>query len=341
MAANKSLLPRFSTLCAVMLMLLLCACSKNEFTVQVAQSPGASPVDLTLKYYASDKEKGWMMSQSIPSSLFGQKPLSCVAVRPTVVFVYSNNRLLTLFYAERGDKIVLRNQNGLWTATGNKLTDALSTWQREHANILAANATTDINRAVAAYVSEHSSSRLSALLLYAYFNANADPQRFEQLRKSLDGDADDKILLQALGILPPLPQVAGKVPDITLRAAGDTVITVSPSQAVATVYMFWYHPDKRQTMLADLGKSLRGVSSVRVIDVNMQADTMGSSAGIPADTLLRPYARLWAPGAEQNGALSPLALPAPDYLITADRAGKVLYSGTDARNAAAMALRAR
>ena len=321
-------------LCMIAL-LLLGACTKNEFTVSVAQSEGFSPVDLQLVYYASDKEKGWMMTQDIPASLFGQNPVRCITRKPAVVFVYSSSgRLLTVFYAERGDKITLRCQNSLWSATGNDLTDDLARWQRQHSNILLADASTDINKAVAAYVRQHPDEKLSALLLYVYVNAAKDPVQYSELEKLLKGDAEDEDLKRALGRLPDNGAVAEKVPAITLRSRGDSVTTIRPSDANATIFLFWYNSDKRSSAMRELRQKLRGKSNFRLVDVNMQADTMNWGMALAGDSI-KPAACLWAPGAEQNSALKDLALPSPDCLLTTDRSGKLLYAGSDPAKAAA------
>lgn len=323
------------------LTLILAACSKNEFTVTLEQPQGFSPLDIQLAYYASDSRKGWMVYRDIPAALVSAQQLACQTRNPAVCFLYSGTRMLTVFYAQRGDKITVTCRNGFWTAAGNETTDSLSRWQALNRNILEANAYGEINRQVAAYITANPGKTLSAILLYVYYDISRNPQQYSSLRAMLKSDAADTDLLRALGVKPSPPIPAeGPLPPLRLRTLGDSSITVSPSRARATLFLFWNDAGKHHKNAAVIRQTIRRNDDIQLVDVNMQADTLNWRHIIDNDSV-RSWHLMWAPGAEQNSALLHYALPGPDFIITADRHGKTLYRGNDPKAAADRAMKAR
>jgi hypothetical protein len=63
-----------------------------------------------------------------------------------------------------------------------------------------------------------------------------------------------------------------------------------------------------------------------VVDINMQADTLGWSTIIRNDSV-KHWVRAWAPGAEQNNALVPFRIKADPYVVVVDSTGKQIYRG--------------
>lgn len=323
------------TLCLILI--LLSSCTKNEFSVQVQQAASMPPVDLKLVFYAFDAKRGWLLQRDIPAS-FAQ-PIICQTSKPTLVYVLSPSKLLTVFWAERGDKMLLHYRDGFWIASGNAVTDSLARWQAKNRNIIQARATTELNAKVADFIRSHRSDIVSAILLHTYFSQAANPDLYASLLKSLNDDAASPDVLRALGSLPlPSANAAQTVPALHLLAYGDSLPAIRPADAPATVYIFWNNPAKREAKVNTLVRLLRKNPDIRIVDINMQADTLNWRQTFAHDSVMLKY-HLWAPGAEQNSALIPLALSGPDFIIVADRKGKQAYRGDNPAEAAKMALK--
>lgn len=319
---------------AAVLLLVLGGCGKNEFTVQVYPDP-ERPEPASLIYYASDDRQGWVVTQDLPIGM-GTEKLVLVTHNPTVVFVTGSSRTRSCFYAERGDRLKLRCRSGFWTAEGNATNDDLAAWLRDNQKLVEADAGSALNAAIAKYVRANPGKRASAIILYVFYDVKADPEGFAQLKKLLTGDAASGELQHALGIMTP-PEGPTSMPALLLRAPGDSAIQVMPRSARATIYLFWSNPERHADAALTLRRRLRGNKSVRVADINMQADTLNWSGTLRRDSATR-WVCLWAPGAEQNGSLASLGLPGPDYLMVADGRARILYRGTDPAKAADKAL---
>lgn len=317
-----------------LLLLLLCGCSKNEFTVQVYPDP-ERPAPAALIYYASDDRQGWVVTQDLPIGM-GTEKLILVTRNPTIVFVTSGGRTRSCFYAERGDRLKLRCRSGFWTTEGNATNDDLAAWLRDNQKLVEADAGSALNSAIAKYVRANPSNRVSAIILYVFYDTRTDPEGFETLHKLLTGDAASDKLKRALGIMTP-PQSPASMPALHLRAPGDSAIQVSPRSAQSTIYLFWSSPNRHADAAMTLRNRLRGNRTVRVADINMQADTSNWGSTLRRDSATQ-WICLWAPGAEQNGSLAALGLPGPDYLIVADGRARILYRGTDPTQAAQKAI---
>lgn len=329
----KRLITRLTWLLAL-LSFWLSACTKNEFTVNVFPD-SERPVSAELVYYASDARQGWVVTQDLPVGM-GSEKLSLMTRNPTVVFVSSGGRTVSCFYAERGDKLTLRSRRGFWTAEGNDVSDRLAAWMRENQQLIEADAGSALNAAVAKYVRAHPADIASAIMLYAFYNPQADPDGFSSLIKTLREKAAGDDLRRALGRIAE-PQAPNAMPALRLRALGDTVLEVNPRQARATIYLFWSDPGRHARAALDLRHKLKGNDGVKVADINMQADTLNWRQTMRQDSTLS-WTCLWAPGAEQNASLSQLGLPGADCLIVADGRARILYRGNDPATAADKAL---
>lgn len=318
---------------------LLCACSKNEFTVEVEQAPGYSPTDISIIYYSSDPKKGWISICELPAGIGTAQKGICLTRNPSLCFVYSASRMLTVFWAERGDRMQLHCRDGFWIASGNEVTDSLAQWQALNRNIIQANATTDLNRSISQYVTAHPSRTVSAILLYVYYNAKADPEGYNRLRSLLRGDAADADITRAAGVIPYRQASDTPLPSIHLRSDADTLGVVKTTGTKATIILFWSDLRSRTDRVASLRKSLdNNTAGIRIADINMQADTLNWRQTLRADSTTG-WIHLWAPGAEENTALLPYSLPRPDYIIVTDKRGKAIYRGTDTDKAVKAAIK--
>lgn len=323
---------RLPALLLLALLLLCCgACTKNEFTVSADMGNKGVTESLTLVYYALDKIGGRVISQTVPV-VEGKLEARCVTVLPTVVYLYSGARLQLIFYAEKGDKITIDTRKTPWTAGGNDINEQCAKWLTANATAVNNGSQRDVNKAVAAQVREHPSDKLSLLLLLTQYTGSINPNEFASLWQTLDPDLrDDDKLLRAIGkngdTMALEPASPKKIAKVRLHARGDSLLSVKTADADTTLFFFWGLPTRRM----EEGKRLRRRleqrhSGVRVIDINMEADTIGWAYILENDST-RNWHHAWAPGAEQNSALQQFEITGDPFYVMTDRQGRQIYRG--------------
>lgn len=330
-------------LAAMMAAVMLSGCVRNEFTVTFtfAKNPGFTPT-AKLVYYSADKKKGWMTEQTATGMGDGNR-VTGITRLPTVVYVYSEtgSTPMAILWAERGDKLSVnaapKERNGLWSATGNDVTEAVNAWRVAHGNIIRARASKEVNAAIAGYVRAHPEELASAIILLVEYDGNLDPNGLGVLWRTLRIDDDERgALLAAMGrTAGQLTSAApGVVKTLSLLSRGDTLYTFRAGMGNSgAVLMLWSSGQERREAVRRLRAEMADTADKKrrdmiVLDINMNADTMGWGGMAANDSLPdyveRRWVRLWAPGGEQNRALQPLHLRvAPMTLIEVDANGKV------------------
>lgn len=266
----------------------------------------------------------------------GKASATGITKNPTVVYVYSGSgKIETVFYAARGDKIKIDAASSPWIVEGNDINDKWSIWRKNNAKVLDSYSAEKINAAVAKYVKSHSDDELSTLLLATEYDASRNEKEFLSLWHSLQPKALDKKFLLALGIdAESMPAASfGQIKGLKFIGPGDSLISINPAKARYTVLYFWSNSDRAQDDLRDLRKLLKKradsisnsggkAESINVVEINMQADTMGWSYRLKHDTVCPPgWLHAWAPGASANKELSPLHIPSLPFFITLDGKG--------------------
>lgn len=319
---------------------LLSGCGKNEFSISgTLKEAGARK--LTVVYTALSKKQDQLVTQQVDcrNDAFS---LLCATKEPTLVWIMGpDGTLLHVLYAEKGNKIQISgNYNSPleWKITGNKVSERYADWMRSNVSLLTKDDPSAVNGAVAKYVKENPKDMASAVMLLTFYHRNTDEKGFNSLWASLKISDKDKtrLLHTAMTQLDNSREKAAAltVGPLTLRARGDSIVTVSPATARATILYFWRRTDgPHKGFLRVLASQ---PSDVQTADVYLEPDSVQWRYNIQNDTI-RPRTPLWAFGGEMNLSLRRLAIPETPYFIVTDRNGKQLYRGTSASDAAAAA----
>lgn len=321
----------------------LSACLKNQFSVNITFADSNSVEAFQMVYYASSAKGGRVVEQTI-TTVEGKIEATGITRYPTVVFLYSSaGRLITAFYAERGDNIKIDAKSDPWTCSGNDITDQWSKWRKKHQSTLSTYSQKDINEAVQKFVKENKDNPLSAILLATEYDGRSDETKYLSLWQSLEKKARPEALLKALGVdsnALVTPEKSQKITTLSFTAPGDSIITIRTAEADRTLLYFWtnadrMHSDMRQmndylTHRADsIAKKGAKPENIQVVEVNMQADTIGWRYRLRTDTLSpRKWKHVWAPGGTMHASLETLHIPSLPYSITIDSSGRITHRGT-------------
>lgn len=318
---------------AICLLLLLSACTKNEFKLRVDFGDAKITESINAVYYSSDSKKGWITEQSIPV-VEGVAEAVGITRNPSVVYLYaSDSSLKVVFYAERGDEIKIDASGGTWMVSGNDINEEWSAWRKKNEATLNRYDAKAKNALVKKYVKAHPDSPVSLLILCTTYSAVEDPEEYEKLWDTLTDEAKDSKILAALGKSPDTLGFVGKrqkIGALKLYALGDTLIKVNPAKSSKTIFLFWGSTDGRMGIVADIKRMLKAKEikgdSIAVVDVNMQVDTLGWRSTIERDSV-EGWVHAWAPGGEQNNVLLPFRLSQDPYVVVVDSVGKQIYRG--------------
>lgn len=333
-----------SYLLVAVVAVLLCGCGKNEFTFSGTLKDAGSR-NLTVIYTALSDSHDELVTQRVPCNA-GQFSLVGATRYPTLVWILAaDGKMLHLFYVEKGDKLEITgdyNSPLEWRANGNDASEHYCEWMAKNVQLLTADDPAKVNAAIAGYVKEHPDDRASALLLLSFYHRNTDEVGFRKLWDMLDiSDKDKERLLHvAMTQLDDTQQKAAAVAvtPVSLRARGDSTVTISPAASRATILYFWRRSDgPHQGTLRVLASQ---PEDVQVADVFMDPDTVQWRYMTQNDTIRRRKA-LWAFGGEMNLSLRRLAIPSAPYIIVADRKGKQIYRGVSPSDASAAAAKAK
>lgn len=169
-----------------LLLSILMACGKNEFTLK-GELSGGDASTIYMCWRATSKTRDFLATQAVPltGSAFN---VTGPVKEPTVIWVFSSGRsLLTAIYAERGDNLTLSGKfdaPGEWRVTGNDVMEEVSDWAKANRQVLVNGDTAAVNRAIADYVRQNPGSRSALFLLLTKYVRSGDDKTFNTLLSS-------------------------------------------------------------------------------------------------------------------------------------------------------------
>lgn len=329
---------QFRLILLLLLILPLGGCVKNEFTVEF-EIAGDVNDTYTLTYYASDSKKGFLI-ETAATLHQGKAQVKCITRNPSLVYLMSGGRILTFFYVERGDKILItgtdRNPTG-WDIGGNKINEQLSEWRMSHKDQLQFGKSPEsVNNAVADYVTKNSDSPVATLLLLEYYDRRVDEDGFVKLWKKLKGDATDGKWQQLVSRSDMLEDVSElKMPrQIVLNTVATGCDTIVPARVATLLYFYQperYQRDPNLKKLRQLSKET-GDSSRRVIaSISFDTDSMSRWQSARTDSL-RGIVEGWMPLGISDPIARELGVRRVPYVIVI-KGGKAIYRGDDLEKA--------
>ena len=332
----KTNLVRFLILSLTVLMLTGC---KPEFSIEFDLAPDVN-THCRMTYYASSRKQGLMM-EPMADIVAGKGKVTAPTKYPTIVYLFqgSSTQPAAMFYAERGDKIVITGKGtnpADWEISGNRLTEEWSKWRLENKRALTAGGK-ELNQAIAGYVKDHPDSKLSAVLLILQYSRHDDEEGFIRLFKSLkSGATSDKELMAALSV--------ADMPDGTLLPGGNlsTMILSGPSGDADTLRfangkasLVVFRDSKNRENLNAENDSLRALlrafpdsTSRMIAKISFDPDSTTWINSVEADSL-RNIARGWMPFGVADSTAMVLGVRRTPFYIVADGKGKRLYGGSD------------
>lgn len=344
MRHNPSI-PAFFRLLAVLVpLLLLGSCGKNEFDIS-GRLKGAGNRNLIVLHTALSDKHDELVNRRVPCSSDAFS-LICPTRYPSIVWIAgSDGRMLHALYAEKGDHIVIEGEYAAplkWKISGNKASERYSGWMSENAALLEADNPAQVNAAAAGYVKKHPEDIASALILLTVYHRDRDEKGFDEMWQSLRLSDDEKarLLHTAMMELGSAEAAAARIPlaTLTMKSRRDSVATVNPALARATILYFWRRADgPHKGILAELSAQ---PADVQVADIFLDLDTVQWRYLTQADTFRNRQA-LWAFGGEMNVNLTRLAIPSDPFIIVADRKGRQLYRGSSPSEAVRAAAKAK
>ena len=326
-------------LAGLLLLLLAGGCVKNEFEVEVATRDDVSG-HFTFLYYASDSRRGWLVEVvKMPEN--GKLSFVGKTRNPSLVYVFTQGREpKAVFYVERGDKITVSDAGPSpveWKIKGNAITEGLTTWRLDHQTEVR-DGGKSLNAAVAAYVKDHRSDPVSALLLLLYYDRHDDEREFPKLWDSLEGEAARtewmelaaRADLSAGGDFTRLPR------QIIINSLENGVDTIVPGRVPAILYFGRNGISRREAdvwILRRLSEEWNDSGQRVIAEIGMDADSTARTWPVRHDSLRRAV-HGWMPlGLSDSVAISLGVGRVPTFIVLG-RKGERLYNGQDRDKAA-------
>lgn len=317
----------------VLLCSLVVSCTKNELAVSGVLSEAAGQ-SLDIVYRASDKEKSFLVEETVPLDASGKFSLKALTRYPTVLWILSANQgtLLMPVYAERGEELTIEGKYSeprKWKVEGNKVMEQYCQWAQQNINALMSDSPSKLNEAIAAYVKKNPDSLTAAFILLTHYNIAGHEDEFNTLSASLKIDDEELSQMRRACMAPDIksPAAADIPASLSLTSLKDSLTDIPLKGKGSTLLYFWREaPEKEYREL--LGKSIARTGGAAVC-VFMDIDTIRWHQMLHSDTILNAATNVWAPGGEVNRALRPLHVPTSPYIIVTDDNGKVTYRGQD------------
>lgn len=325
---------------ALVCIMMLGGCSKPEFNVNINLNANVDQA-YTFLYYASDKEKGWLVD-NVVNLQHGKGNLQCATVNPTLVFVLtSNGQIGAVFYAEKGDEFEITGKSGNpteWDIRGNKISEELSKWRLENSAVVMSGNTDKINAAVVKYVDAHRDSEVSLILLTMWYDRRDNEQAFVKQWEKLDKRVLESEISELCGRSDMLLRMEeGKpVKQIVLN----TVATGCDTIRMGKVPVFLYFTSNNiESYRADVD-SVRSLSraypdsATRIIaDINFEPDSAARTYPVRRDSL-ENCVHGWMPLGVSDHTAQQLGVGRIPYMIVYSKDGREVYRGDVMREAA-------
>lgn len=336
------------------LFVLLAACKKNE--VQLEFSLQGVPSDTyRLDYYASDSKKGWMVEE-FANVQKGKATIVLRTVNPTLVYTgrMSDSGTGAIFYAERGDKIVIEGSTPdpiSWEISGNSITDDLSEWRlsaKQAFELLRRDKTkgsAQINSLISEYVRQHPEKPASAILLLCYFDRGADEKGYEAARKLLKGKALDPRWSDIVSRADMIDDITppDKLPDRIVLKTPSGCDTIAPGKVPVFLCFNTYSTsvqkdrinkgDDATDALRSLSKDYKDSAKRVIADISFEPDSSSRAYKIRNDSL-KGIVRGWMPLGISDSTARTLGIRRVPFAIVADPQGRIRYRGSDLPEAA-------
>lgn len=320
---------------ALALCMVLTGCVKNRFEVEF-DLPSTVESNYRLSYYAAVSDGGRMVD-GVAVVKGGKGMIQGVTKLPTFVWVFSDDdRLLSVFYAERGDKIVVSSTHddpASWRIGGNKLNELWSEWRIANAADLTAGDQRVINGLVTAYVEKNPDSPLSAALLLTSYSRRDDPQGFDRLWSSLGKDARAGKLLEASGRtdLTASGDEPQRLDSLRVHSLGGENRLIKTADADATILFCWdNHCYDRNATIDSMKRLLEKTDRLRLqmADLSFDLDSISWSISVRHDSVPpEQWIRGWSFRGPMETALEPFHIPDVPYVMLFDRSGRKIYGG--------------
>lgn len=334
------------------LLVLFAACKKNEVQLEFSLR-GVRSETYRLDYYASDSKKGWMIETFV--DVRQGKALSTLrTVNPTLVYAgrMSDSGPAAIFYAERGDKILIEGGSPdplSWKISGNDITDDLTGWRLsakqafEQLRRDKAKGAAQINSLVSQYVRKNPGKPASALLLLCYYDRRADEKGYDDTRRLLKGEALEprwnSLVSRAdmIDDMTPPARLPGKIV-LDTPSGCDTIATGSvpmlllfgnvSSSDNSMPHNGYAPPADYMHTLRDLTRDLKDSSSRIIADISFEPDSAARAYKIRRDSL-RGAIRAWMPLGISDSTARTLGVRRMPFAIVADSKGRIRYRGSD------------
>lgn len=338
-----------------LLMTILCACGRTDFSITF-ELGGDVDADYRLLYYSASADGGrWVESAATVHQ--GKFKAEGVSERPAVVYVSEASSRLpqTVLYVIGGDDIIIKGAEASpfsWTITGNSVMDRLNDWQRANQRALASGDRREINKAVDSFVSKNPAAEAAPVILCAYYDRSADASGFARLWNLLPEETrknDITSLFPFTDLLSGsiLTSVADAAMDV---ATGKTVPVAIPLRikgnikdtlrltAGVNLIMFYHTGDVDRHVFIDtlrrLEKDYPDTTRLRMADICLDYDSIRWKYNTPKDSL-RHTLRGWWPEGECHPYADSLGATRRHNFVVADPKGRLLYCGSDVKEAAA------
>ncbi|MDE5903408.1 MAG: hypothetical protein K2H21_09365 [Muribaculaceae bacterium] len=339
-----------------LVLMLLGGCVKNEFRMEFAL-PDSVTATYRISYFASDPRGGLQVESAVAVSA-GKGEAVGLTRYPTLVTVSHGTSPIpaAIFYAERGDKIILSGSGAdpvEWNISGNKPTELLTRWRLDHRKVIetarraslqdsaAAPARRALNKAVADFVKEHSDSPAARLLLFAYFDAGLEPREFDSLWRSLPEENDPEGFASLLarqdlsGISPALQPTSMKgVEDLVVQSADNNIDTLRfASSGHPLLLYYWQRGDDDRNDLTDSLRRLtrwrRDSAEMIIADISLNPDSSQWRGSIRHDSLYHTVRAFSPRGLADRDAVR-FGVTGTPWFVVGDGKGTLLYAGPDA-----------
>lgn len=340
------------TLMFLSILLLMAGCRKNEFKMEF-QFPKEHFGNYLVSYYAQDSRGGFWVEQTA-SIQEGVAFIDGVTRKPTIVYIMdaSSSSNSIAIYVERGDKIKISGTGGdmsQWTVVGNKVSERWSAWR--NSSKAGKGDAKALEKSIEAFVKEHPSDKLSAMILLTEWNRRENPDGFLKLWNSIDKNARSQEIVELCGA----PDLIGvefttkadgslirskdpKMKKLIVRSRDNGVDTLVFNKVKASLLYFYSDNNNTRKELADTLKSLAKVypdSAKRILtDISVNTDSSSWAGSIRFDSI-KGVVRAWQPKGIAEEDMVKLGVIRLPWIIVKDKSGTESYSGDDLKAAVA------